>query len=485
MTSEKACAFTWIDENRPRLITISDRIWEFAELGLVEVQSSAILAEELERHGFTVERGLAGMPTAFLASWGKARPVIGIMGEYDALPGLSQKRVPHKDPVAPGRPGHGCGHNIHGTSGMAAAIAVQTTMAKHGIDGTVKFFGCPAEENFSGKIFLVRDGYFRGVDAVVSHHPGTMNAATLESCLALNSVKCHFYGQAAHAGGSPDQGRSALDAVELMNVGVNFLREHVIQDARIHYMIEQGGQQPNIVPDYARSWYYIRAPERSQVEFIADWVLDIAEGAAKMTRTTLQHELISGIYNVIPNRALADTIIRNMREIGVPHYTDAEIQFAAEIAKSIEPNRKREQLRQSKRPGWEKLVDKLLDDEIPDPWGEGEVSHGSTDVADVSWQTPTVEFNSATWVLGTPGHSWQSVAQSGSGVGHKALIFTAKVMAATAIDLLTDAALLEQAKDEHRQRLGDRTYEPCISPETKPPLDIWEKAAGGSEARVP
>jgi aminobenzoyl-glutamate utilization protein B len=485
MTSEKACAFTWIDENRPRLIAISDRIWELAELGLVEVQSSALLAEELERHDFTVERGLAGMPTAFVATYGSGSPVIGIMGEYDALPGLSQKKVPYKDPVAPGRPGHGCGHNIHGTSGMAAAIAVQTAMAKHGIDGTVKFFGCPAEENFSGKIFLVRDGYFRGVDAVISHHPGTMNAATLESCLALNSVKYHFYGQAAHAGGSPDQGRSALDAVELMNVGVNFLREHVIQDARIHYMIEQGGQQPNIVPDYARSWYYIRAPERSQVEFIADWVLDIAKGAAKMTRTTLQHELISGIYNVIPNRALADTIIRNMREIGVPHYTDAEIQFAAEIAKSIEPDRKREQLRQSKRPGWEKLVEKLLDDEIPDPWGEGEVSHGSTDVADVSWQTPTMEFNSATWVLGTPGHSWQSAAQSGVGVGHQALIFTAKVMAATAIDLLTDAALLKQAKDEHQQRLGDRTYEPCISPETKPPLDIWEQAAGGSETRVP
>jgi aminobenzoyl-glutamate utilization protein B len=195
-----------------------------------------------------------------------------------------------------------------------------------------------------------------------------------------------------------------------------------------------------------------------------------------MTRTELRHELITGIYNLIPNRALAETIIRNMREIGTPQYTDQEIRFAKEISKSIEPEMKREQLRKSKRPGWEKLADKLIDDEVPDPWGEGEVSHGSTDVADVSWQTPTVEFNSATWVLGTPGHSWQNVAQSGVGLGHKSLIFTAKVMAATTIDLLTDEKLLEKAKNEHRQRIGNQTYKPCISPETKPPLDIWEQS---------
>ncbi|MHA2427960.1 MAG: amidohydrolase [Candidatus Hermodarchaeia archaeon] len=474
-SSEKARSYAWIDENRTRLILISDKIWEFAELGLIEFKSSGLLVEELVKWGFHVEKGIAGMPTAFVASWGKSKPVIGIQGEYDALPGLSQKKVPYKEPLALGRPGHGCGHNIHGTSGMAAAIAVKQTMENQNLDGTVKFFGCPAEENFNGKIFMVRDGYFSGVDAVISHHPGTMNAATLESCLAVNSAKYHFHGKSAHAGGSPDQGRSALDAVELMNIGVNFLREHVIQDARIHYMIEQAGQQPNIVPDYARSWYYIRAPERGQVQFIYEWVLDIAVGAAKMTRTELKHELISGIYNVIPNRAIAEAIIRNMREIGVPKYTDKEIQFAEAVAKSIDPEMKREQLRKSKRPGWEKLIDKLLDDEIPDPWGEGEVSHGSTDVADVSWQTPTVEFNSATWILGTTGHSWQNVAQSGVGLGHKSLIFTAKVMAATTIDLLTDEALLVKAKQEHRQRISKRVYESCIPPEMKPPLDIWEK----------
>jgi len=242
-------------------------------------------------------------------------------------------------------------------------------------------------------------------------------------------------------------------------------------------MIENGGQQPNIVPDYARSWYYIRAPERRQVAFIDDWICDIAAGAAKMTRTELRREFIGGIYNIIPNRTIAETIVQNMREIGTPTYTAKEITFAEDIAKTIEPEMKREQLRKSKRPSWEKLVEKVMDDEVPDPWGEGDMSHGSTDVGDVSWQTPTVEFNSATWVLGTPGHSWQNVAQSGVGLGHKSLIFAAKVMAATVIDLLTDAKLLKRATHEHRCRLGEQTYQPVIAPDAKPPLDAWEKAS--------
>jgi len=476
MSSEKMHALSWIEENEKRIITISDEIWRFAELGLVEHKSSSLLIAELEKHGFKIERGVAGMPTAFIASYGDSKPIIAVMGEYDALPGLSQKKVPYKEPLKPEHPGHGCGHNIHGTSGMAAAIAVRYAMEKYGLKGTIRFYGCPAEENFSGKVFMVREGCFSDVDAAISHHPGSMNGATLKSCLALNSVKFHFYGKTAHAGGSPDQGRSALDAVELMNVGVNFLREHIIQDARIHYIIEKGGNQPNIVPDYARSWYYVRAPEREQVEFIYNWVLDIAEGAAKMTRTKLRHEFIGGLYNVIPNRTISETIVRNMRDIGLPKYTDEDVKFAEEIAKSIPLEMKIEALRRTKRPGWERLIDKLIDDEIPDPWGEGDVSHGSTDVADVSWQTPTVEFTTATWVLGTPGHSWQVTAQSGVGLGHKSLIFAAKVMAATAIDLMTNEDLLKKAKDEHKQRIRGRKYKPPIPSEMKPPLDAWEKS---------
>jgi len=475
VSSEKGYVSDWIEKNKSRIIEISDEIWEFAELGLIEFKSSALLADELEKHGFNVERGVAGMPTAFAATWGEAKPVIGIMGEYDALPGLSQKKVPWKEPVESGKPGHGCGHNIHGTSGMAAAVALKKTMEEHGIEGKVKFFGCPAEENFSGKVFMVRDGYFSDVDAAISHHPGSMNAVTLKSSVALNSVKFHFYGESAHAGGSPEQGRSALDAVELMNAGVNFLREHVIQDARIHYIIEKGGEQPNIVPAYASSWYYIRAPERDQVEFIHNWILDIAKGAALMTRTKVKDEFMGGLYNKIPNRVIAELIVENMREIGLPEYTDEELKFARKLAESITPEMKMDQLRKSKRPRWEKLVDKLMDDEIPDPWGEGETSHGSTDVADVSWQTPTVEFSTATWVLGAPGHSWHCTAQSGVGLGHKSLIFAAKVLAATAIDLLMNGDMLNKAKKEHQQRIGDTKYESPIPSEIKPPLDIWQR----------
>ncbi|MCR6624217.1 MAG: M20 family metallopeptidase [archaeon YNP-LCB-024-027] len=475
MTKEKEYALSIIDKYEGRFVEVSDLVWEFAELGLVEFKSSSLLADELEKHGFRVIRGIAGMPTAFVAEWGSGKPVIAILGEYDALPGLSQKKVPWKEPLVEGAPGHGCGHNIHGVSGLAAAIAVRYAMEKFGIKGTIRFYGCPAEENFSGKLFMARDEYFDDIDASISHHPSTMNGATLMSSLAINSAKFHFYGRASHAGGSPEAGRSALDAVELMNIGVNYMREHVIQDARIHYVIEKGGDQPNIVPPYARSWYYVRAPEREQVEEIYNWILDIAKGAALMTQTQHKVELIEGLHNTIPNRTIAETIVKNMRLIGLPKYSDEDIKFAQEIAKTISLEEKIKQLKKSKRPGWENLIDKLMDDEIPDPWGEGEISHGSTDVAEVSWKAPTVEFGTATWVLGTPGHSWQNVAQSGVGLGHKSLIFAAKTMAATALDLLTTPELLQKAKEEHAKRLRGRKYKPPIPPDHKPPLDAWKK----------
>jgi len=475
MSAEKEYAFDWVENNKEPIIKISDNLWEFAELGLIEFKSSALLAGELERHEFRVERGIAGMPTAFIATWGKGKPVIGIMGEYDALPGISQKKVPWNEPLEPGKPGHGCGHNIYGTSGMAGTISTKKAMEKYGIAGTIKFFGCPAEENFDGKGYMVRDGHFSDVDAVISHHPSSMNEAMLKSSLSINSAKFHFHGKASHAGGSPEQGRSALDAAELMNIGVNYLREHVIQDARIHYIIEKGGDQPNVVPPYARTWYYVRAPERDEVDQIYNWILDIARGAAVMTRTESKVEFIGGIYNLIPNKTIAELIIKNMREIGLPQYSEEDLKFAEEISKTITTDMKISQLKKSKRPGWEKLLDKLLDDEIPDPWGEGEYSHGSTDVADVSWQAPTVEFGTATWVLGTPGHSWQNVAQSGVGLGHKSLMFAAKTMAATAIDLLTNKNVLNKAKEEHKQRIGSKKYKSPLPAELKPPLDVWSK----------
>jgi aminobenzoyl-glutamate utilization protein B len=295
------------------------------------------------------------------------------------------------------------------------------------------------------------------------------------SSLANNSVKFHFYGKTSHAAGSPEQGRSALDAVELMNVGANYLREHIVQDARLHYIIEEGGGQPNVVPDYARSWYLIRAPERDQVDQIYARVLKIAEGAAMMTETSLKVEFIKAVYNKLPSKTLSGLVSENMRLIGAPEYTAKELEFAKEIAEQITPESKREQLRKSKRPGWEQLMDTLLDWSFPDAWDEGEVSHGSTDVSDVSWMAPTMEFSTTTWVLGTPGHHWMNVAQAGTGVGHRSLVFASKVIAASVVDLLTKPKLLEEAWDEHRKRTMGKKYVSPLPPDAKPPLGMWGK----------
>jgi len=469
----KKIANGWIDENRERLIEISDAIWEYAELGFVEFKSAKLLADELEKNGFQVEREVAEIPTAFVATWGSGKPVIGIMGEYDALPGVSNKVVPVKDPLIEGGPGHGCGHNVHGVSGLGGALAVKAAMEELKIPGTIKYFGCPAEEMLSGKVWMVRDGVFDGVDACLSHHPSSMNTAGLKSSNANNSVKFHFYGRTAHAAGSPEQGRSALDAVELMNVGVNYMREHIIEKARIHYVIEEGGGQPNVVPDYARVWYLVRAPERDQVDHIYEWVLKIAEGAALMTGTTHEVELAKAIFNLLPNRTLAELVIANMREVGAPTYTEEELEFARKIGETVSKRAKIEGLRAYNVPNWEKYVDVDLVTDILDPWDEGKVMPGSTDVSDVSWNTPTTEFYTTGTVLGSPGHSWRTVATSGMSIGHKSLIFAAKTMAGATLDLMTDADLLKKAQEEYRNRLAGRRYKTPLPPDAKPPLDQW------------
>jgi len=471
----KEIALGWIDENEKRIIKLSDKAWEYAEVGLLEHKTSKLLADEIEGHGFEVVRGIAGMPTAFVATWGSGKPVVGFLGELDALAGLSQKAVPYKEPVKEGAPGHGCGHNIHGTSALACSIAVKTAMEEEDIPGTVKFFGCPAEETLVGKVFLVRDGYLKGVDACLSHHPGSMNNAGLGSSNAMNSIKFHFYGRTAHAAGDPENGISALDAVELMSDGVNFMREHIIEKARVHYVTEVGGGQPNVVPAYARTWFYVRAPERDQVEQIYSWVLQIADGADKMARTTHSVEFLTGCYNMLPNRGLSELVVSNMREIGAPVHTKAEIEFAKKLNESIPPESKKESLRKSERPGWQEMLDKFFDEEVLDAWNEGKVSAGSTDVSDVSWVTPTMEFETACAILGTPGHSWQCTAQSGMSIGHKGLMFSSKVLAASGLDLITKPDLLKKVRKEWTERLAGRTYKPPIPPDLKPPLHQLEK----------
>ena len=466
----KEIAKDWIDKHQKHITELSDRIWDLPELGLQEFKSSTLLADELQGGGFDVQKGVAGMPTAFVATYGAGKPVIGIMGEYDALAGLSQKPIPSRESIVPGAPGHGCGHNIHGTSGVAAALAVKGVMENQKLEGTLKFFGCPAEETLVGKVFMVRDGDFDGLDAVLSHHPGQMNAARLGSSNAMNSVKFHFRGKASHAGGSPEQGRSALDAEELMDIGVNFLREHVVQEARIHYVVEDGGGQPNVVPAYARSWYFVRAPERQQVEHIYRWILRIADGADLMAETTHEVEFLTGCYNTLSNSALAELVVANMREIGAPTYNEEELAFAHAITETIPASEKRDRLQRSKRPGWERLLDVEMDTSIPVPWGIGDVSGGSTDVGDVSWNTPTMEFSTATYPLGCPGHSWQNVASSRLGIGHESLIFAAKVIAATVLDLMTKPEVLAEVRKEFGESTKNLKYLSPLPKGLKPPL---------------
>ncbi|UCH02755.1 MAG: amidohydrolase [Candidatus Bathyarchaeota archaeon] len=467
----KKLALQWLEKNKAKFNQISDRIWDYAELGLQEVKSAALLASELEKAGFQVVRGVADMPTAFVATYGEGKPVIGFLGEYDALSDLSQKPIPQRDPVVEGAPGHGCGHNVHGTSGTAATIAVKEVMEKQNIQGTIKFFGCPAEETLVGKVFMVRDGVFDGVDTIFSHHPGSMNAAQLESSNAMNSVKFQFYGVASHAGGSPHRGRSALDAVELMNIGVNFMREHIIQEARIHYIIEKGGGAPNIVPAQADSWYFVRAPLRDQVNHIYRWILKIAEGATLMTQTTYEYKLLTGCYNLLSVPSLADLVVKNMREIGAPEYTVDENKFAQTLQATIPPQNIIAALKRSKRHDWRKLQGVTIDTSIPDPWGSGDVMGGSTDVGDVSWQTPTIEFTTATFALGLPGHSWQKVAMGTSSIAHKSLLFAAKTMACCALDTLTNPSLLQKITTEWITAKQEEEYVCPLPLDLKPPLD--------------
>jgi aminobenzoyl-glutamate utilization protein B len=478
----KETAWMWIEDNKDQLAKISDDIWGFAEYGLLEEKSSKLIADTLEKHGFKVKLGVAGMPTALTAEWGSGEPVIGIMGEYDALPGISNKVVPRKEALVDGGLGHGCGHNIHGVSGMGAAIAVRYALEKSKHSGTIRFYGCPAEENYQGKIFMVAAGLFKDVDACLSHHPGSLNTAGLSSSTATIHAKFKFYGKTAHAAANPEQGRSALDAVELMNVGVNFLREHIIEKARIHYVIEAGGGQPNVVPDYACSWYYVRAPEIDQLESIYKRVEKIAEGAVLMTDTKVKIEMDRGSYNKIPSRTLSELVVANMREVGAPKYNDEEKKFASEIADSFPKQNKIDTMKKSGMPNWEKYVDIDLVSDIFDAWDDGEVSAGSTDVSHVSWNVPTMEFGTACNILGSPGHSWQFVACSGSSIGHKSLVFAAKTMAGSILDMMTKPEILVKAKEEHRRRLGSNIYKPDV--DRKPPLELARENAAKLKGKV-
>jgi aminobenzoyl-glutamate utilization protein B len=461
----------WIESHADLLVGIHQELWEHPEVGLQEFFASKLMADTLEANGFAVERGVAGMPTAFVATYGSGQPVIGMMAELDALPGLSQRNVSWREPVVEGGAGHGCGHCSYATTALGAALAVKAAMEAGQIKGTIKCFGCPAEETLVGKTFMVRDRVFDGLDACLGHHPGSVNGVFMGSSNAMNSVKFEFFGKASHAAGSPEQGIGALDAAELMNVGANYLREHVVQEARIHYVIEEGGHEPNVVPAYARTWYYVRAPTRDLVERYHERLLRMADGADMMTGTTHKVQFLAGVYNNIPNRPLAEKVVENMRKIGAPTYSEKELSFASELGKTISAEEKRSVLIRSLLPEALDLMDVNLNTRIYDPWGEERKGGGgSTDVADVSWNTPTIEFSTAVFVVGAPGHSWQHTAVSGTSIGHKSTLFAAQVMAATVADLLSDPGLLAAVKADWRKRMEGQVYHSPLPADLKPPL---------------
>ncbi len=472
---EKRFVVDWIEENKDTIVDVHHKIWEYAEVGLQETKSAKLMIETLQKNGFDIEKDVAGMPTAFVATYGSGSPVIGLMGELDALPGISNKAEPYQDPVKEGAPGHGCGHNSYAATALGASLAVKEAIDKYNLPGTVICFGCPAEETLVGKVFMVRDGVFSGVDACLGHHPGSSNSVRLGGGTAMNSMKFEFFGKASHAGGSPHLGVSALDAVELMNTGVNFMREHVIQETRIHYVIEEGGHEPNVVPPYARSWYYIRAPTREYVDKYYNRILKIAEGAALMTDTTFKVRFLTGVHEGIPNKPLADTIVTNMKEIGAPHYNEEELAWAKKLGKSVPIEQKKAGLLRSLLPNAIDLLDVDINTKIYDPYGEGTVIGGSSDVADVAWNLPTQQFSTAYFVVGCPGHSWQHTAIGGTTIAQKSTIYASKIMATTTIDLLKDNNLRDQVKDDWEKRMRGRKYKSPLPLDLKPPLDQLKK----------
>ncbi|MBL0007615.1 MAG: amidohydrolase [Saprospiraceae bacterium] len=447
-------ALKHIDANTTAYAEAAMQIWNFAELGYQEYKSSALLQKTLKEAGFTITTGVAGMPTAFIAEYGSGKPVIGILGEYDALPGLSQAVVPEEKPIEAGEPGHGCGHHLFGVGSAAAAIAVAEWLTKTKTTGTIRYYGTPAEEGGGGKTYMVKAGMFDDVDAVLHWHPSNNNSANASSSLANKSAKFRFYGTSAHAAGAPWFGRSALDGVESMNYMVNMMREHIPVESRIHYVITEGGKAPNVVPAFAEVFYYCRHPDMDMVKQNFEWIVKAAEGAAMGTQTRMEYEVIHGLYNVKPNETLSKVMNRNLNLIGGYEYNDEERAFAEKLQETL--------IAPSNLANTNAVMPYRVEED-----GIG----GSTDVGDVSWVVPTAGMRAATWVPGTSGHSWQAVAAGGTSIGTKGMIVAAKTMALTAIDLYKDPSIIKAAKEELLRRRGpDFKYTP-LTGDREPPLD--------------
>ncbi len=449
-----------VEANAAGYATVAQQIWDLAEVGYQETESSGLLQSQLTAAGFEVDADVAGMPTAFVGSWGSGSPVIGILAEYDALPGITQGRSAERQALPAMGAGHACGHHLFGAGSVAAAVAVKEWLAGAGTSGTIRVYGTPAEEGGAGKVYMVRGGLFDDVDAVLHWHPSGVNSASPSASLANKSAKFRFRGVSAHAASAPDQGRSALDGVEAMNHMVNMLREHVPQETRIHHVITSGGSAPNVVPDFAEVYYYVRNPDSENVRSIFDRVVRAAEGAAMGTGTSMDFEVIHGIYAMLPNEALQRRAHANLTKVGGVEYDDAEREFAAIIRETLANPLPVESAGE-------------IQPYQPRPAG------GSTDVADVSWVVPTVGITTATWVPGTPAHSWQAIAAGGMSIGEKGMIVAAKALAVTAVDLFTDDDLLSAAKAEYAERVGSDFRYVSLVGDRPPPLDYRKPATAG------
>ena len=428
-------------------------IWEFAEVGYKEYKSSELLQNILEKEGFNIRNGLAGIPTAFVAEFGKGYPVIGILGEFDALPGINQSISPYREEINNKNSGHACGHHLFGAGSAWASVALKNWLIKNNHSGTIRFYGTPAEEGGSGKVYMTRAGLFEDVDIVLHWHPGSSNNARPRTSNANKSAKFIFRGLSAHAASAPEKGRSALDGVESMNIMVNFMREHIPQDSRIHYVITKGGFAPNVIPDIAEVYYYVRHPEKDTVEALFNRVVKAAEGASLGTETTVTYEVMHGNFSLLPNETLQKLIHSKLLNRGGIEYSENEKKFAEQIYKSlINPNQ-------------------VLNDQEKILTYKKTHGYGSTDVGDVSWNVPTGGFNTATWVPGTAAHSWQAVAAGGTSIGLKGMKLAAEVLFDTGKHIYLNNSVIESAKNELHQKTGeDFLYTPLLG-NREPPLN--------------
>lgn len=466
-----------IEDKKNIFIDVNNKIWQYAEMRFEEFKSAELLSTVLEDEGFSLERGIAGISTAFVASFGSGKPVVAILGEYDALSGLSQKSgVAQKEPLSEGGSGHGCGHNILGTGALAAAVAVKHYIEENKVGGTIRYYGCPGEEGGSGKAFMVRDGAFDDVDVALTWHPLTHNTIFSVRTLANYQIYFKFHGKSAHAAAAPHLGRSALDAIELMNVGVNYLREHIIQEARVHYAVTNaGGSSPNVVQSETEVLYLIRAPKINQVQEIYERICNVAKGAAMMTGTDCEIVFNKACSNYIPNSTLEKLLYNNFKEVGAPEFDNEEKKFARDIKNTLSETDINNDLQTANEfmgGKGQEIVNVLKEKDIADiilPYVySSTLLSGSTDVGDVSWIIPTAQFSVACNAFGTPGHSWQNVAQGTTTYAHKGMLVAGKVMARTVVDVLLNPKIVEEAKDELRVILDGTAYICPIPSEVKP-----------------